>query len=210
MRHIYNAESPTAIVDDGGGASLLVGSSTSNGGTSNNSQLLQCLTDCANTSRLSFTNLLPSRFEISNIFYVFFLLVWCNFERFLSTHRFYCWLWWNKVPLDIKIYSSRTVTVMNSATLILLLAVAAQLLKQIVTASAFWLWRMEPAKAYILIPGSLKVDDWTHVQPLHIFFKRIKKKIVSFLKSVGVTSARANAFDCLRWYFGVLALAALG
>lgn len=67
MRHIYNAESPPAIVDgtDSGNHEL-----SANSGGGGNSQLLQCITDCANASRLSLINLLPSRFEIIKLFNV--------------------------------------------------------------------------------------------------------------------------------------------
>ncbi|XP_037039908.1 kinesin-like protein unc-104 isoform X6 [Bradysia coprophila] len=64
MRHIYNAESPPSIVD---GASQLesgnqeLSATSAAGGNNNNNQLLQCITDCANASRLSLINLLPSR-----------------------------------------------------------------------------------------------------------------------------------------------------
>lgn len=66
MRHIYNAESPPSIAD---GASQLESgnqelSATSAVGGNTNSQLLQCISDCANASRLSLINLLPSRFGL--------------------------------------------------------------------------------------------------------------------------------------------------
>lgn len=91
MRHIYNAESPPTIVD---GTSILDAGnleSTANsggGGGSNNSQLLQCITDCANASRLSLINLLPSRFEIHEIvecFMIFLYFLWlCGFQSFFA------------------------------------------------------------------------------------------------------------------------------
>lgn len=67
MRQIYNAESPPTLVDVlpllETGNSELSANNNSGGGGGSNSQLLQCITDCANASRLSLINLLPSRFE---------------------------------------------------------------------------------------------------------------------------------------------------
>lgn len=88
MRHIYNAESPPTIVD---GTSLLVSGnheSSANSGGGSNSQLLQCITDCANASRLSLINLLPSRFAITNIFNVLILFLRCYFSHFSRTILF--------------------------------------------------------------------------------------------------------------------------
>lgn len=90
MRHIYNAESPPSIVD---GASVLDSGNhetlaTSSGG-GNNSQLLQCITDCANASRLSLINLLPSRFGITKYFQCFFFkFLRCYFNHFSRTIQF--------------------------------------------------------------------------------------------------------------------------
>lgn len=86
MRHIYNAESPPSIVD---GASLDSGNheTSANSGGGSNSQLLQCITDCANASRLSLINLLPSRFGITKYFqcFSFFLFRRCYLNHFSRT-----------------------------------------------------------------------------------------------------------------------------